>query len=520
MSLEILILLAIPAAAPTVAATAAGAAAMTVSASAIVAGALATAVGAIAAKTIVSAPEQDEQVQAKLRAEQTRIPRLNAAKKREADALRQSLSELGDERTRTELTQALESAVADLNQDAVGAKWQDVTEVISRYEDVRSRILQAKQEEREELFLRVALEEKTRFWETSDARGKLPGFESEYEKIRLELGSDALKGAKQSERLHQLSRLEHRLAVFLAKAEKASDTDISGLEEEKMPVVIPTVPESADRAAQIGKLKDDIGAYFSQIFHLDEKEAEKAAPLYREAMTCDVEIRLDVIRGKLKRDCANLRHEKFLTEYFRSDLTNALNSLINIDPDTPLTREAQKILASEKITREQYCELSLKFVRAAQTAAEKSLRAEIAGTVQEVLSSFGYTLVQNEGESAAANRHRFYESTQKDYRVEIDIADTGKMAARLVRVVGDESEKKSQSFVQKQKDTEAAKKWCSVSHKVEEELAAHGFQLDFKRRIEPEDEGWELPVLVDAKLSEAQTARAKRTTPREHARRT
>jgi hypothetical protein len=446
------------------------------------------------------------------RAEETRIAGLDAVKKREIDALRERLSALEDGRIRSELSQSPVSLADDLNRDSTGFRWKTSEEVKSCCENLRIRIQQAEQEE---MLLREEIEDRMRSWETSEACKQLPGFASEYEQIKFEFESKELKSAEQSERLHLLSKLEHKLGVFVAKAENASGIDLSGLEEDKMPVVIPTVPPSLDRTASAAELKDDIGAYYSQLFHLDEAEGQAAEPLYREAMACDVETRLDIIRDKLKRDCANLRHEKFLTGYFLSELTNALSTLSDLDPDNPLLQEARAILTSTKISREQYGELSLKLAHAAKIAAEKSLRTEITGTVQEVLSSFGYRLIQYDNETeAGSKRHRFFEGPEKGYRVEMSIADNGQMATRLVRVVGEESENNVQSFVQKQKDTEAAHKWCSISRRVEEELEAHGLRLAVKKRVEPEEEGWKLPVLVDARLRETQTTRAKRAAPR------
>ena len=83
------------------------------------------------------------------------------------------------------------------------------------------------------------------------------------------------------------------------------------------------------------------------------------------------------------------------------------------------------------------------------------------------------------------------------------------MTTRLVRVVGSEAEKQSVSAYQKQKDAETTKKWCETLRSVEERMLEQNLHSNVLQRLEPGDEGWELPIIVDAELNKQASVHGK-----------
>jgi len=264
---------------------------------------------------------------------------------------------------------------------------------------------------------------------------------------------------------------------------------VEGMEEQSIVIVSPI-----DRLrASIDEFKEKIKKYdlaysrFGDIASLSEE-------------------RLKMVLESIKLDYGKAKEVAIWSEMYREDLAK----LAVLELGSEVGSKISTLQNQERITQEEFRSIADE-VNAIILAKQE--RAIALNKLKESLDAMGYSVVnENESLQKLENGEMVYLDThEEDYKIMLKFnPQTMDITTRIVRVVATQEERENISSYQKEKDLQAAHRWCSRHDKLTHLLKINGIELNTKLRIEPQYN--DLTYIVDASIA-SQKSQSNQTIP-------
>lgn len=419
-------------------------------------------------------------------------------------SLEERIREIQNEKTLNELLKEkalLDSLMKPENNCCSSKEW---NELHARYSELDIKIRRLKQESVHTIRIRKSVSELLSEVGSEPEVTKYALLSSAYNDIKERYSKDC--GKSPAENSDSYSGMEKELRDIRKRINLIRSMGLEEPETQEAFVrEIPTEPPHGSASARAVKLKNDIIVNFSKLETLSAKAAEELRPFYEEAMSECTELRLDLLRTKINMAYAALREQTILNSAFRDDALSYIPILKSLPNTEQLVERIESHINGGDISRSVYSSIFEEIFTLLEDAASNLIFRKVHDTARETLESQGYRL-REESREAKPGVIQFLDSPHRGYRVAMNITESGRMSARLVRVVGSEAEKRSVSSYQKQKDAETARKWCESLKTLEDELLKQGIELSTLVRVEPGEDSCELPIIVDAELQKTASA--------------
>ncbi|MDR2354355.1 MAG: hypothetical protein LBF22_14590 [Deltaproteobacteria bacterium] len=336
-----------------------------------------------------------------------------------------------------------------------------------------------------------------------------------------------IDNSTQNERIYNANLLDD----IEIKAKKIRNDVLSSLNNSKIgfetvdlsletPIIENTAPEQADNSYS----KDNIRNLYLRLNIVNPDEANKIKPLIQE-MDSESSSRLEVIAIQLKLSLGRALGILAKDKFYRDELDSLKLKLLDKSEYNNLVQEITKILSSENtIDNTVYEQVLLKYNQIIDTqlitktkvnidqqkyARESTIAEEdtivnsenFTSLITEILQQKGYRIFDENGIVVKNVTKTAFASLDlgTDYKAMIKVMPGGKVSLRLIRVVSDENDLSHTTEYQRQKDLEAAKKWCKFCEHINEDLKLKNILSDYQVK-RGEDE--ELLVLVNKKLAD------------------
>ena len=423
---------------------------------------------------------------------------------KEEKSLEERIREIQDEKTVNELLKEkalLDSLMKPENRGSSSEEW---GELHRRYSELDIKTRRLEQESAHAVRLKKSVSELLSEVGSEPEVTKYALLSSAYNDIKERYSKECCKNSAGDSDSYAAAEKELRdikKRIKLLRSLNKGDAEVP--EELMQPVVPSPSPDSGGERASV--LKHDIIVNFSKVETLSAKAAEELRPFYEEAMSECTELRLDLLRTKINMAYAALREQTILNSAFRDDALSYIPILKSLPNTEQLVERIESYINGGDISRSVYSSIFEEIFTLLEDAASNLIFRKVHDTARETLESQGYRL-REESREAKPGVIQFLDSPHRGYRVAMNITESGRMSARLVRVVGSEAEKRSVSSYQKQKDAETARKWCESLKTLEDELLKQGIELSTLVRVEPGEDSCELPIIVDAELQKTASA--------------
>ena len=217
---------------------------------------------------------------------------------------------------------------------------------------------------------------------------------------------------------------------------QANSISLEGITEQTF--IIPPVTSVVDKShsSESTELLQDICDFGGRVAFYDESTADNLKPLIVEANN-GVEIsRLKLILSQVKTTYNNLREQAVLTAMFKRDIRDFLPPMRKAHNTEGLCLRMDELLTSPVISRDEYNSV-YKEVKAVLVEQLKYIsEAFFAEKISENLSGLGYTLLDENGNTANLTPGQVRMIDIPGYRVRVKVGQNNTVVTRLVRLVG------------------------------------------------------------------------------------
>ena len=277
---------------------------------------------------------------------------------------------------------------------------------------------------------------------------------------------------------------------------------LGGLEEDKV-----FIPPSQHEESENAQLVNDICDFGMRLSFFGKGEADKVRPLILEAKEGASTLRLKAIRDQLKMIYGRLCEREAMTRIYRQDCVEFLAAIRNAQGTEELCAKIQDALSAEYISRETCSEIYKSVCEVIRNQAEGIVNSLLASRLGAELEKVGYQLLDEAGNPVMLTEGEIHtlDTPYDGYKLRVKTGHDRTIAARLVRVAGNESE------YQRQKDTETGQKVCGDLAKIRDALTSDGLIVNDIMRKEPGEE--QLDIVVEKSSASRASRRKHRTKP-------
>jgi hypothetical protein len=251
--------------------------------------------------------------------------------------------------------------------------------------------------------------------------------------------------------------------------------------------------------------RDDLLKLHRRLWMLDKHEAEIMLPLVTE-MESDLPGRADAVAVQIKLALGRAMENFAQDILYRKELGAMLSFLGEQQPDSGLEEAFVQVLDSDALIRRPVFE---DLARRHEETREVRQQENLAAAVTALLRQQGYEMYDDRGNAVNDVSDRCYVGldAEGEYHAMIRSTPEGGLSVRLVRMVGDEKDLVELTEYQRQKDQEAAKKWCAYYKTLTDRLQDAGVPV---QTTIVSDEYAELLVLVNKDLAVPHAAAGRR----------
>jgi len=295
---------------------------------------------------------------------------------------------------------------------------------------------------------------------------------------------------------------------------------------------IPQADEVVAEAPQTAHTKEKLMELYARLEFLDQPEAGKIFPLVRD-IDSDLPGRIDAVAIQLKLLISRAVENLAKDIWYRHELAAMIEAMRENGASGALADELKLRMDAHQHIDKFIFEDLIKFCHESQykrTLAELSpllsageavglegleikLTPELfTAAVMGLLKEKGYELYDENGQNISDTAMRGFAGLDlgPDYQAMLKVSSEGLVSLRLVRMVADEKELWTATEYQKQKDHEAAQKWCAYCQDLKNWLDSLGLLENFQIK---RDEKEELLVMVNRNLAVKQKRRFEAAVP-------
>ena len=263
-----------------------------------------------------------------------------------------------------------------------------------------------------------------------------------------------------------------------------------------------SAPEPAPRedhtAAEIARLLGELAAFSEDTFLQNARQKAESVRMERDSA------RRGVLAEALLIDCSVRLKERRQLARWREDVQQLIDSAAHLDDAAVdgIVAELRLLLAAERMADLEPVRLRLRAeIEAAEARREREFRRR---ALMESVRSLGYEASEGlETALVKGGRLVLRRPGEDEYAVELVAdAELNQLQTALVRY-SDTAEMTEQ---QKRRDREREERWCEDHGRLREQLAARGFESQFKMRLRPGEHP--VKVIVDQSRSAAARAQA------------
>ncbi|MEO5357306.1 MAG: hypothetical protein H7844_08415 [Nitrospirae bacterium YQR-1] len=234
----------------------------------------------------------------------------------------------------------------------------------------------------------------------------------------------------------------------------------------------------------------EIHKYHALIKTYDMKIYTELAPICDAVKGESLTQRVKAVRDEVLLKYGKLKEEIAWTNVYKETIGELINEALKYPANENTVSDASKLLNSKYISKDNYDSVSKILSEFIIKAENKKSKLAIAAKIGQTLRNLGYMVDENDETTVSkldSGEIVYFDTEQTDYKVMAKLSSEGELTTRLVRFVSSEDETKSITTLEKQRDSEAAKKWCANFDKFLEKLKDDNIYSNVILRKEPEE---------------------------------